>query len=207
MLEQKKGELLEDLEEKILIDRSCIVYNEETLIDDDKELYLITWCPDPKEMPDCDFYLQHNINVETLSDYLKCCSAGMFCVESTQLGNPHYHGWYQIDAQKELHRICIVKTLQRFGIVKIATARSYKVNRWFEKANALYYYKKDLVDSMLCMTPNPITKDTISTVKFDVMDMVGFFAKDKSMKTLKDKISDRKFYREFYGDTISKLQK
>lgn len=207
MLEQKKEELLEDLEEKTLIERSCIIYNEETLIDDSVSLYLITWSPDPKEMTDSDFYLQHNLNIELLSDYLKYCSAGCFCVESTQMGNPHYHGWYQVSPSKELCRIATIKTMNRFGIVKIAEARSYKINNYQERKNALYYYKKDMVDSMLGMTPNPITRDTVTTVHFENMDMVEFFRKTKGFSSMQDKISDRKFYRDFYGDTITALQK
>lgn len=205
MLEQKKEGSLQVLEEVLL--RGAIVEAMEDYIDRDKPLYLMTWNPDPKETPDADFYLQHNTHVSILSDYLKCCYAGLFCVESTQLGNPHYHGWYQIEDSIELARIAIMKTLQRFGMVKVAKARSYKINDYNECKNALYYYKKDLLDTMLAMVPNPISKYTESTVDFDKMDMIGFFSKEKNTQvTLRDKISDRKFYRDFYTDSISTLR-
>lgn len=194
MLEQKTENLID------------LIWDLECSIDEGRELYLITWSPDPKELPDADFYLQHNINVQILSDYLKCCYTGAFCVESTQMGNPHYHGWYQVESKLELCRIAIIKTMGRFGIVKIVKARSYKIFNWSEKCNALYYYKKDVLDAMYNIDPNPITKDSLSTVDFDVLSMVGFFSRDRYDKTIQDKISDRKFYRDFYSDTIVHLK-
>lgn len=179
----------------------------ENMIDDSYEVYLITWCPDPKEMPDSDIYLQHSVNVDMLAHYLTYCSAGLFCVESTQLGNPHYHGWYQVSSKYELHRIACIKTMQRFGIVKIVEAKHYKIFNWKEKGNALYYYKKDLREKFKDIHPNPIAYCDRTTVNFDTLDMVGFFSKDrKNMKSIRDVVSDRKFYREFYKDTLSGLQ-
>lgn len=190
----------------MLEQKTEIIEIEESSIENNEDIYLITWSPDVKELPDADFYLQHNFNVEILVDYLKCCKHGVFCVESSQLGNPHYHGWYQIDDTKELQRIVIVKTLQRFGIVKIQKVKhSYKIFSWSERANALYYYKADLPDAFLKIEPNPITKETCGTVDWSVMDMVGFFNKGVSSK-LTDKISQRKFYRDFYADTIGYLR-
>lgn len=174
-------------------------------------LYLITWSPDPKELPNSDFYLQHNVNVDFLSSYLKCCARGVFCVESTQIGNPHYHGWYQVsnDYIKESARIAIIKSMARFGNVKITQARTWKPFSWSERSNALYYYKKDLimVTSGPSFYPNPIYDDTQSTVNWDVLGIVGFFDhRNKIDVTLKDKLSDRKFYRDFYQDTISTIK-
>lgn len=181
---------------------------EESSIDPDAKIYLITWSPDPKEMPDTDFYLQHNLNVKLLSDYLKMCSHGVFCVETTQMGVPHYHGWYQINTEKEHYRIVMIKTMQRFGNVKITPVKKYyKVHDFDEHRNALYYYKKDFIE--FNMTPNPIFFDTDTTVNFDVMDITGFF--DKRYKSglfrpLREVISERQFYRDFYFDTVSQLQ-
>lgn len=194
------------LEQKRVIEISECIEHEESKIVSDQPVYLITWCPDPKELPDADFYLQHNVNAQLLIDYLMQCRCGIFCVESTQIGNPHYHGWYQVRDSSELARVAIIKTMQRFGIVKIAKAKKIKRFCWSENANALYYYKKDCLDACLNVTPNPITSASFVTVNFDVMDLVGFFSKDKSCKTIKDKVSDRKFYRDFYSDTISTLK-
>lgn len=196
--------------EKEIIHRICAVYETETLIDDNISLYLITWSPDPKEFPSVDFYMQHNMHIDLLVDYIKSCSLAMFCVESTQLGNPHYHGWYQLshDSKQEMCRICCIKTMQHFGNVKITEARHYKINSNSEKRNALYYYKKDLVDSMLCVSPNPILKDTYTTIDFKKFELASFFTTGThkgTFKTLNDRISDRQYYREFYADTISKI--
>ena len=99
--------------------------------------------------------------------------------------------------------------MQRFGNVKIAKARSYKPFSWYERSNALYYYKKELCTVMSGpdSLPNPIYADTVSTVNWDLLGLVGFFdPKNKVDSTIRDKISDRKFYRDFYKDTISTLR-
>lgn len=199
MLGQKKDFLLETR----LIERSWVIEYNESCIDPTEELYLLTWCPDPKELPDSDFYLQHNMNVSLLSDYLKACACGLFCVESTQQGNPHYHGWYQVNPEKEIYRISLIKTLKRFGDVRIVKSRSHKVNSYNERKNSLYYYKKDLFTSMLAIDPNPITCSTESTVNFEAANFASFFSAGKVRDTtIADKISDRKFYREFYADSL-----
>lgn len=185
-----------------------LIEYEESKIDPSSELYLITWAPDPKELPDADFYIQHNVNVELLTQFLKACACGIFCVEATQIGNPHYHGWYQVDPTKELVRIAVVKTMQRFAPkgLKIAPARSWKFFNWTERGNALYYYKKDICDAFLNVDPNPITKDSESTVNFDTIQWISFFdSRMKIDKSLTDKISDRRFYRSFYGDTLNHM--
>lgn len=176
----------------------------ESTIDIDEPIYGITWSPNPAEMPDADFYLQHNTNVELLASFLKCCETGVFCVESTQRGNPHYHGWYQVDPEKELARITMCKTLIRFGQLKITQLEHVKINVYTEKGNALYYYKKDLVGAMLHMEPNPITKDTFSTINFEILPIVGFLNNDTApCQKIEEVISNRKFYRSFYSDTLS----
>lgn len=198
--------MLEQEKESRILDRIEIVRCVEESIDINRQLYLITWCPDPKEMPDSDFYLQHSMHVETLAGYCKTCYSCVFCVESSQMGNPHYHGWYQVDSSKEKGRIVMIKVMQRFGIVKIAKARSYKINNYSERCNALYYYKKDLLDSMLEVEYNPITKDTECLINFDQLDLVGFLSLNSRLYTFRDKMSERKYYREFYSDTIAQLK-
>jgi len=189
----------------IMVKKGEVIDYFESQIDPNEDLIFITWSPDPKEMPDSDFYLQHQVNVKILADYAKACSLCVWCVESTMLGIPHYHGWYQIRDSTELSRIAIIKTLQRFGRVKVTKCeRSYKINNYEERKNGLYYYKKDLLDSMIEMEPNPIISTSETTVNFDTLDIVGFFSKEKdTMKTLKDKVSDRKFFRDFYSNTLS----
>jgi hypothetical protein len=196
------------LEQKTEIDisKGWIIEKNESCIDIDEEVYLITWSPDPIELPDSDFYLQHNVNVKILADYLKFCKTGLFCVESTQMGNPHYHGWYQIDPDKEIMRICLIKTMNRFGIIKITPARSIKINRYSKHSNALYYYKKDVFGSMATITPNPITRKTVSTVNFEVLPMIDFMSNMNKRKQIPDRLSDLKFYEEFYKDTIGYLK-
>lgn len=186
------------------IDETEKIEFQESSIDPEKKLYLITWCPDPKELPDTDFYIQHNVNISLLATFLQCCACGVFCVEATQMGNPHYHGWYQVDDEKEIGRVAIVKVMQRFGIVKGATANNYKEFSWKEQGNSLYYYKKDFF-TFKNQLPNPIFAESVSTVNFDVLDLAGFFAKSKNSSKLSEQISSRQFYSKFYEDTLSTL--
>lgn len=191
--------------EELLASKLTEICFAEDFIDGALPIYLITWSPNPALLPDCDFHLQHRSNVNLLSQYLKCCRVGLFCVESTQRGNPHYHGWYQLDPEKELCRIAVAKTLERLGNVKYTEPNNpdaYKINCFTQKSNFLWYYKKDLVDAMLNVKDNPITTDSYD-VSNDETNML-FFTKDVSKKTVKlmsDVISDRKFYLGFYADS------
>lgn len=192
----------------IMVSRGTMIFDYEYDIDDLLQLYLITWSPDPAEMPDADFYVQHQTNIGILTDFLKGCYLGIFCVESTQLGNPHYHGWYQDsnDPLKTELRISCIKTMKRFGQLKIVKARSYRKNSYSKHANCLYYYKKDLFDSMLLFDPNPIVSTTETTMNFDELRFVDVFGSVVSRKSLKlgeQRVSDLKFYKEFYGDTLA----
>lgn len=196
MIEVSPGELAE---------KSWLIHKYENRINPDKDVYLFTWNPDPAELPHADFNHQHLYNVNTLIDYLKSCDTGVICVESTQLGNPHYHGWYQVssDSSKEAMRIVYIKTLQRFGMVKISKVKvSYKVDCYYAKANALYYYKKDLLDCMAHVKNNPLTQQS----HYDETDWVlsSFFTLGESRKVEKsviDKISTRQFCIQFYKDS------
>lgn len=174
-------------------------------IDGDFPIYLITYSPDPSRLPDCDFNIQHRTNINLLSEYLKYCKTGLFCVESTQMGNPHYHGWYQVDDSKELYRISMIKVMQKLGNVKITKPQhsdAYKINCFTQKSNFLYYYKKDLVDAMLNIEVNPISEESYKE-SYDEVDS-HFFTIDiskKKVKSMADVISDRKFYQQFYRDS------
>lgn len=208
MLEQKKGPdgLIE--EDDQFLEALWKIEFEEDKIDMEKEIYLITWAPDPKELPDADFLLQHNYNVDTLVKFLKSCSCGLFCVESTQLGNPHYHGWYQVhsDPRYEAMRIAIVKTMKRFAPagLKITPARKVKIHCWSHVANGLYYYKKDIATYYINM-PNPINSETVSTVNFEEYAWAGFFCSAIRRTNVVEKLSDRKYYESFYSNTVSTL--
>lgn len=180
--------------------KSWIIYDEETNIDIDEAVYLFTWSPDPAELPDCDFITQHNYNVNFLADYLKSCKNGLICVEATQQGNPHYHGWYQVEPTRELERISRMKTMKRFGLVKITECFHINLkNTWSKKANGLYYYKKECLDSMLEVKHNPITRDSYDDTDFNAYTM--FFTKTIKDKKLQEKVSARQYYLAFYRDS------
>ena len=54
-------------------------------IDDSKPLYLITWSPDPSMMPNCDFEMQHEYNINIIADFCKGCDVALWCVEASQM--------------------------------------------------------------------------------------------------------------------------
>lgn len=174
------------------------IYYEENNIDHDREIYLITFCPDPSRLPDSDPSYQHRFNVNILSDYLKYCYCGLWIHEFTQEGNPHYHGWYQVDTAHELGRVAMIKVLKKFGLIKIAKVKSsYAINNYTRQRNALGYYKKETFDKYIIH--NPITKDTYDDTNwaqklFFFTDMAG----RKSINDLMDTISNKKYYTEFY---------
>lgn len=193
--------LIEPTNDEIInrcVPKAEMVKTTEGQINEDNPVYLITWNPDPKELPNSDFNLQHQFNVNILSDYLKSCDCGLFCVESTQLGNPHYHGWYQVSATLEPMRIVHVKVMQRLGMVKITRAITIRKNTWFERKNGLYYYKKDLLDSMLMTDYNPINEESSETYAW-ASSM--FFTLDLKNSSIQNKISDKQFYLQFYKDS------
>jgi len=197
--------------DSVLLNKAFEIYWFESQIDPERKLYLITWSPDPKQLPDADFQLQHNMNVNLLQMYLLSCYVGLFCVESTQLGNPHYHGWYQIDEKCELQRIRVIKTMQRFGRVDIESkVRNYRIHSYTKAANSLYYYKKDLLDSMLDIEYNPITEDTHCDIDFKALDIISFLdtrGPKFQRKAPIDVLSDQVSYMQFYSDTIDYISK
>lgn len=184
--------------------KATMIYDAEMDIDPDQELYMITWSPDPYEMPNADFETQHKFNINLISDYLQCCACGLFCVEATQMGNPHYHGFYQVNSRMEPERIIMVKVMQKFGIVKITkSVGHYRINSFKQHANCLYYYKKDVFDSMFYLDDNPICKT--SRCEIDWNYHYNFFEMKgrTSIKDIQDKITMRDFYRRFYADSIN----
>jgi len=186
-----------------------VVMNAEYEIDEGEDLYLTTWAlqndPEKMDMPDADFNTQHHFNVNILSDYLDYCQCGLFCVESTQTGAPHYHGWYQLsrDGKKEAMRICIVKVLQRMGNLKITKSKGhYKLASWSDKANCLYYYKKDLLERQLYTVRNPITRGM--QMNIDWNEHYSLFTRKgrQSVSDIEDRINLTQFYKEFYKNSL-----
>lgn len=185
-----------------------IIEKYESAIDDNEDVYLITWVPDPVHLPDADFVTQHMWCVDLLALYLSTCEVGLFCVEATQQGNPHYHGWYQISDEREEVRIAIHKVLKWYApsATKITKVKStYKTFNWFKPCNALYYYKKSIIGSMYDIPINVITSESESLVDWELMASNGFF--DKTIdQTLRDKINKQKYLLDFYTNSLSILK-
>lgn len=203
MIEPSESDTLELLlqQESDLLNAATatIIYNEEMKIFKAEKVYLMTWSPDPKELPNADFQMQHNYSLDILSQFLTTMRCGLLCVEATQLGNPHYHGWYQLGESKYTKtRLAITKTLQRIGNLRITEARSVKPGLWTERKNGLYYYKKDSLDDMILIKNNPITKD--SKFEYNWISSV-FFSLDLKNTSITTKISDKQFYLQFYSDS------
>jgi len=195
-----------DYSSDIIASRTWHIYDAEMDIDPDKPIYWITYNPSKESLPDCDFINQHLYSVNFLSDYLNCCSAGCFCVEATQLGQPHYHGWYQIDESNEQARVIMIKVMQRFAPngVKIKKAvGNYKIHSWVKHGNHLWYYKKDLLDASLIIPSNPITKNTRVEIVNELYN--PFFvlpAKRQTAADIEAKVAQYKICQEFYKKSM-----
>nr|QGF19357.1 hypothetical protein [Antarctic circular DNA molecule] len=151
-----------------------IMYEAESCIETDglhtpkDTVYLLTWSPDPKFLPDCDFQQQHLYAGPWAQFYMQTTKCGACCVEANQMGNPHYHMWYQphTDFNKTKARITMIKVLKNRGIVKIDQARHVRPGCPDPTCNSLHYYKKELFDqniwldwpiiTHLTRMPNPI---------------------------------------------------
>lgn len=189
-----------------LIEKVVTVFEYELDIDLEEDLYLFTWSPDPKRLPNASFLLQHDYAISIISDFLFSCKCGLACVETTQLGNPHYHGWYQLstDSLFEQTRIAMVKTMQQIGLIKITKSIGhYRINGWSQHANCLFYYKKDLIQSMLHIKRNPITSGMKSIENWCSAETSHYFAVDGKRQTVAD-IEERQniyqFYMQFYSE-------
>lgn len=186
---------------------TSIILDHELDIDLDEPLYLFTFSPNPELLPNTSFELQHDFILPTISQLLAGCQSGIACVESSQLGNPHYHGWYQlsIDPYIERHREMAVKVLQKLGLLKITKSKGHiKIFSWVQQANCLYYYKKDLLQSQFWTPNNIVTKESQSEVDWYASHNTHYFTIDGRRQTCQD-IEERqtlsRFYKQFYEET------
>lgn len=198
-------EKLIDAEVDYLVSKWMHVYDKEYDIDLDKPLYLFTWSPDPGELPDADFTAQHKFNINIVSQYLSSFKVALACVEATQRGVPHYHGWYQLstDPLLERQRLATVKVLERLGNLKITPSRGHiKKYSLSSKANCLYYYKKDMLESMSWIEQNPIYPGMKDNTDWNLH--VGLFTKKgrESIADLENKVNLRDFYLQFYDNSL-----
>lgn len=168
------------------------------------QICLITFSPDPNpsQMIDAPFDIQHKTFVNLLADYLKYCRAGVFCLEPTQNGNPHYHGWYvPYHNEMELGRVQMIKTIKRFGNVKIQHGvRFWRFNCYDEYRNALYYYKKDL--ALFYEVPfSVIVKDSYDNTDWTQQFFYTTRLNGKKMdfQMAEEKISQINQLRDFYN--------
>ena len=197
MLEQETEDLSDGFIDEASY-RMSLLYEQEMAIDVSLPVYLITWSPDPAELPDSDVHYQNAFNVNLLADFLTNCLCGAFCMELNQQGNVHYHGWYQIDDDKILKRIVCLKVMRKFGPqLRIKKCRSYKVFSFIERCNGLYYYKKELM-SYVNIKNAVITSFSKDDTNWGSIDMMFFFTKGSKTVNVIDKVSDRKYYMQFY---------
>lgn len=189
-----------DLDDSIAYHADMVRVQEEQ-IDMAQPVYMITWCPSPSQLPDCSFEKQHYYNVNSLADFLKYCECGAFCLEEFQKGDPHYHGWYQIDPSKRMGRITMIKLLQRFGRVeirKVLDTTHIKINNYSPKGNVLWYYKKQLAE--MASIPHAVI-DYTSQCNIDHVEYSNFFERFMDRKTvayLADVEANRRYYRQYY---------
>lgn len=204
------GQEIPDFSEvDLIIPKVVTVFENELDIDLDEDLYLFTWSPDPAQIPDADFNTQHAFCFPFVANLLSSVECGLACVEETQKGNPHYHGWYQLsrDPVKSALRKVYVKVMQRFcdpkfGYKVTKSLGHYKINSFVAQANCLYYYKKDLIQASLLVPNNPVTKD--SKVDIDWKANYSLFTKRgrESVADIEDRVNLRDFYKQFYSDSL-----
>lgn len=188
-----------------LILKGQIVEWYESSIDDDEYLYLFTWAPDPKELPDTSFEMQHAYCFPQIASFLDGMQVGLACVENTQMGKPHYHGWYQPsdDPLMTKYNISMVKVLERLGNLKITKCKGhYKNNSYVAACNALHYYKKDMIDSMLWIVDNPITSKTKKDIAWADKQLFFMRPQERSnVAKLQERITLTDYYKQFYNPT------
>lgn len=191
-----------------LMDKFVHIINAEREIDLDEKLYLFTWSPHPEELPDADFNTQHLFNINLLAEFLDSTRIGIACVETSQLGSPHYHGWYQLsnDALKEMTRIVCMKVMQRYAPkgLKITPSKGHiKIGSFVKAANCLYYYKKDLLQSMAAVQENPITSNSHCDINWNQHFTLFMKNNDrKSVADIENRINLGEFYKQFYRSSL-----
>lgn len=193
-----------------VIRKATDIYMAEDDIDLNCDLMLFTWNPDPKQLPDVDFSLQHRYNIEFLQSFLKYVRCGIMCVESTKKGNPHYHGWYQsFGDNRDLALIAVIKAMQQTGQYEVMkNPKHVVINSYSDYCNALHYYKKDLFGSMIGIKENPITLSTVcGLVKNDMDQYKVFLGMMKCYdKKIAEKQSERSKIQSFYKDSLNWLR-
>lgn len=185
--------------------KAVTVFENELDINPDEALYLFTWSPNPEEIPDSDFNTQHAFCFPFISDLLSTMECGLACVEETQKGNPHYHGWYQQSRDPKLNVLkkVYVKVMQRFGNYKVTKSLGhYKINSYVKQANCLYYYKKDMLEASLYVPNNPIKKGMYPHIDWN--SNYSLFTKKgrESVADIEDRINLRSFYKQFYENSL-----
>lgn len=192
--------------DNLMIARDWCVYEHESRINRDKTLYMYTWSPDPDDLPNCDFTIQHDSCIATVVNFTKSCELCLTCVEASAKGNPHYHGWYQksADTFKNQIHVAMLKTMQQTGNFKVDKSRGHmKIHSYVKAANCLYYYKKELLDESLYITVNPITE--FSVPEYTISDFSTFFSVKGKRQTVADiekSASLQQFYKDFYMKSI-----
>jgi len=199
-------ELENNLHERMFLSKSEVIEYCESCIDPSRPVYLFTWSPDPRELPDADFETQHEWCLETVSKYLLFCLSGCACVEANAKSNPHYHGWYQLTDNPVLEskRIAMMKSMQHYAPsgFTVEKAVNYKINDYYEHRNSLYYYKKDMYTSMFLIQNNPVTRHSISNINWN--EYLFFFKPRKgriSTFELEKKISNRAYFEKYYQNS------
>jgi len=210
LIEPIKGDTW--LHDMIVAQKTATMIDYEQKIDPRKTIYLFTWNPDREETPDCDFETQHEFWLDNVTLLLRGTAAGLACVETGALGYPHYHGWYQLSSNTNMEqcRLVAIKLMVRYGNLKITKSIGhYKIGSFVRQANCLAYYKKDMVDAMLYIRNNPITPYVKTVVEFE--KHLWWF---KSLKTdrcsiadLETKLTNKKFYEDFYKDSDPSYKK
>lgn len=177
---------------------SEVIERFESDLDEGQKVVLVTWSPKPDDLPDSDFCYQHLWNVNILAEYLQYCQTGLWCVEASKRGNPHYHGWFVIDEEKEPLRVAISKVLDKTGQLKYTDCITYKIFNFSERKNGLHYYKKDIT-TWAAYPHSVISRHSRDETDWDMHGF--FFIKDAKFSNTQQKMSDRQFYLQFYKDS------
>lgn len=135
-----------EITQKTLVNMELIKDAEES-IDNSSPLLLITWSPNPKCMP-TNLIKAHDKFVYMIFSKMRACME-YWCIlpEVSPDGRLHYHGWYQVKDTKKWF-LSLLPRMKCMGFVKINTAKHYEINNFDPEGNALYYYKKELIETI-----------------------------------------------------------